>query len=59
MIHHRTHQTTLILHLDNDDDTNRDLNGGYKRDSIDATCVFCDEKFSENTFNPHMRRRMD
>ncbi|GBO10776.1 hypothetical protein AVEN_67330-1 [Araneus ventricosus] len=32
-----------------DDDINLDINDGDKPDSSEATCIFCDGKFSEDT----------
>ncbi|GBL74542.1 hypothetical protein AVEN_235466-1 [Araneus ventricosus] len=35
--------------VDSDDDINLDINDGDKPDSREATCIFCDGKFSEDT----------
>ncbi|GBO02608.1 Transmembrane protein 39A, partial [Araneus ventricosus] len=35
--------------VDSDDDFNLDINDGDKPDSSEATCIFCDGKFSEDT----------
>ncbi|GBN59649.1 hypothetical protein AVEN_92138-1 [Araneus ventricosus] len=35
--------------VDSDDDINMDINDEDEPDSIEATCIFCNRKFSEDT----------
>ncbi|GBN58019.1 hypothetical protein AVEN_192874-1 [Araneus ventricosus] len=41
--------TTRGRKATSDDDINLDINDGDKPDSREATCIFCDGKFSEDT----------